>query len=327
MRALTIRPALDRISDARRFLFTFLGAVALGFCVAAMALLALDRQGLLAAPPLTATNCIDDKFAVLRGLPLDDRSLVAVGSSATWRNLDMAVFERRLPGMRAFNAAVCYLHIDQTAYLAEFILTRMPRVETVVAVVAPRDFEACRPEQTAFFDQRLAHAYLSGRLPQWLPYVTGFRPLYFAREAKRRQQERGRIEPRSHEDAYGSSVLRHVNRWSPRLRIDDRCYAGLMALESVVAAEGARLVIATTPVMPKWAAAYDPDGKAVEDWTRRIASSLRWETSLLIDGRALAWDDSRFADPVHLIYPNHRLYTEFIADKITERGTTSMVQN
>lgn len=310
----------------RPFFLALFGTVLLGFAAFAAAHVALKRKGLLPAPPLTATNCIDEKLASLRGLPLEDRTLVAVGSSATWRNLDMAVFERRFPGTRAYNAAPCYLHIDQTAYFAGFALERMPRVDTVVAVVAPRDFEACPPENTAVFDQRIAHAYLSGTVPRWLPYVTGFRPLYLAREALSLRRERakreagtgaGPSEPIA--DRYGSSVLVRAHGWRPPLRIDDRCYAGLTALEAAAAAKGAKLAVATLPVMPDWAAAFDPDGAAVEEWTRRMAAALRLGTSLLIDGRALGWGDSRFADPVHVIYPHHRPYTEFVADAMESR--------
>jgi hypothetical protein len=308
-----------RVAGARRFLLVFFGTVALGFGVIAAALAALARNGLLAAPPLTATDCIDSKFASLRGLDLTDRTLVATGSSSTWRNLDMAVFEQRFPGTRAYNAAPCYLHIDQTAYFTEFLLERMPRVETVVTVVAPRDFEACPPEQTAFFDHRLAHAYLSRQVPAWLPYITGFRPLYLAREALEARRARGSGGPEPLTDAYGSSVLRHAHDWRPPLRIDRRCFAGLTALESVVAARGARLVVATVPVMPDWAAANDPDGSRIEAWMRAMAASLRRETSLLVDGRPLAWDDSRFADSVHVIDPYHRSFTAFVADSMAAR--------
>jgi len=320
-----VRHAPDGVAS-RRFLLVFFGVVLLGFAAFGAAHLALKRKGLLPAPPLTATSCLDEKLAALRGLPLEGRTLVATGSSATWRNLDMAVFERRFPGTRAYNAAPCYLHIDQTAFFTGFMLERMPRVETVVVVTAPRDFEACPPEQTAIFDPRLAHAYLSGTAPRWLPYLTGFRPLYLVREALNLRTERARSlsEPvaASNEpvaDAYGSSILVNAHGWRPPLRIDPRCYAGLAALEGAVAAKGARLVVATLPVMPEWAAAFDPDGEAVEDWTRRMAASLRRESSLLVDGRVLAWDDCRFADPVHLIYPYHRPYTELVADTMAER--------
>jgi hypothetical protein len=100
----------------------------------------------------------------------------------------------------------------------------------------------------------------------------------------------------------------------------------LTALEATVAARGARLVVATLPVMPEWAAAFDPGGEAIEAWTRKIAASLRRETSLLVDGRVLAWGDSHFADPVHFLHPHHRPYTEFIADAMAERWPATMAR-
>src|SRR3712207_3183643 len=124
------RVARSAPADPRRFLKVVLGAAALGAMLGVRALAAPGAKGWLPAPPLTATNCVDSKFALLRRLDLSDRTLVAVGSSATWRNLDLELLERRFPGTRAYNVAPCYLHMDQTAFFAEFMLDRMPQVET-----------------------------------------------------------------------------------------------------------------------------------------------------------------------------------------------------
>jgi hypothetical protein len=316
------RRAAYSATAARRFLVVFFGAGALATAAAAAGHAGLARAGLLPPPPLTGTWCLNEKFAFLRGAApaFDDRTVLAVGSSATWRNLDMAALERRLPGARALNAAPCYLQVDQTAFLAGFLLDRMPRVDTVLAVLAPRDFEACYPEEATFFDPGLAGAYLARRAPAWLPYVTGFRPLWLMREALRIAQTREERARRVAEDAYGSSVLREPGSYWPAPRFDSRCDAALAALEEAVAARGARLVVATTPTMPAWAAAFDPDGALMEAWFRRMASALRRPETLLVDGRALGWDDGRFADPVHLLHPHHSAYTEFLADALERRG-------
>ncbi|MFC7610056.1 hypothetical protein [Teichococcus aestuarii] len=163
---------------ARRFLLTVLALILAGAGVLAGGHMALARIGRLPDPPLTATWCIDEKLAALRDVALEDRVLLALGSSATWRNLDMPLIAVQLGDERVYNAAPCYLHIDQTAFLASFLLDRAPQVRTVMVVLAPRDFESCPAEATAFFDTALGDAYLSGLVPSWLPYVTGFRPLY-----------------------------------------------------------------------------------------------------------------------------------------------------
>lgn len=298
---------------ARQFLLAFLGLVFCGIGAMAGGHVVLAQQGLLPAPPLAATWCIDEKFAAFREAPLEDRTLLAVGSSATWRNLDMAVLEQRFPGTRPYNAAPCYLHIDQTAFLAETLLERMPAVETVLTVVAPRDFESCPIEAREFFDTRLFNAYLDGVVPAWMPYVTGFRPLYLARTALELRNGREPAPEAVAEDRYGSSILRNPHHWRPEPVFDAACYAGLTALEEAAAAKGARLVVASLPVMPEWKARFDPEGKLIESWTRAMAAALREPSSILIDGRKLEWDDGRFADPVHVLYPHHTPFTDFIA--------------
>ena len=178
---------------------------------------ALGRAGLLPAPPLTGTACLNEKFAFLRAAvpPLADRTFLAIGSSATWRNLDLAVLERRLPGARAINAAPCYLHVDQTAFLAEVLLQRMPRVDTVLTVLAPRDFETCPAEDTAFFDPQAFETYLSGKAPGWLPHLTGFRPLWLLREAWRLRLRQAAGGTGWMEDGHGSSVLSRPEAFFP----------------------------------------------------------------------------------------------------------------
>ena len=76
----------------------------------------LERQELAPPPPFVGTDCIDGKLAFLKDAELDRAELVAVGSSVTMRNLDLAVFARS--GSVPLNAAPCYLYAGQTAFLA-----------------------------------------------------------------------------------------------------------------------------------------------------------------------------------------------------------------
>ncbi|MFC7737651.1 hypothetical protein ACFQX4_17840 [Roseomonas sp. GCM10028921] len=301
---------------SRRFLLVFSLLVLCGLGLVAGAHVALARKGLLPPPPLAATGCIDDKFRALRDAPLADRTLLAVGSSATWRNLDIPALERRLHGSRGYNAAPCYLHIDQTDYLTAFLLGRMPVVDTVVAVVAPRDFESCAAEERAFFDAALTDAYLDRQVPHWLPYITGFRPFYLARESLARRAS----PPADPQDPLGSSILRKPHFWRPAPSLDPRCYAALTELEETVASRRARLVVAPLPVMPEWAAQFDPDGSLIAAWTDGIRAALVLPGTVIADGTTLRWDNARFADPVHLLYPHHTPFTEFIADAIARHA-------
>ncbi|MGK7871129.1 hypothetical protein [Falsiroseomonas sp. E2-1-a20] len=219
--------------------------------------------------------------------------------------------------------------MDQTAFLAQFLLARMRQVETLLVVLAPRDFEACTDSDTAFFDPRMVGAYLSGLAPSWLVHFTAFRPLWLLREAIRQYRMRDIRAVRYAEDGHGTSVLRQTHSYFPEPVLDRRCDAAITRMEAAAAAHDVRLVVVTLPVMPAWAASFDPDGFVVEEWTRRISGALRRNESLLIDGRGLAWSNDRFADPVHLLYPYHTEFSEFIAENLSAstsrlRGTNTL---
>src|SRR3954471_25072065 len=74
----------------------------------------LSFAGRLVAPPLVGTACIDEKLNFLRESQLSTIRIMAVGSSATWRNLDMTVFG--LDPSEAINAAPCLLYVNQTDF-------------------------------------------------------------------------------------------------------------------------------------------------------------------------------------------------------------------
>jgi hypothetical protein len=306
-------------SPALRFVLVFVLTCTVGIGLIAGTLVALERRGLLPAPPVTATWCFNAKFSFLRDAPLEDRTLVSVGSSATWRNLDMAVFEARLPGSRALNAAPCFLHIDQTAFLASFLLERMPRLNTMLVVLHPRDYENCAEANTAFFDTQLAGAFVDGTAPGWLVHLLGFRPVWLLREAVRLQRTDGRGAIGAVDDPLGSSILQRKASYWPAPALDPRCDPWLPRLETMTAERKVRLVVATVPTMPAWADEFDPAGEFVDQWTRSVAGSLRRPDTIFVDGRTLRWPDGHFADPAHLMYPHHRTFSHWIADALEAR--------
>ena len=78
-RAALGRPASQANSAARHFLAVFLLVALLGVLAMATSVAALGRAGLLPAPPLTGTACLNEKFAFLRAAvpPLADRTFLA----------------------------------------------------------------------------------------------------------------------------------------------------------------------------------------------------------------------------------------------------------
>jgi hypothetical protein len=157
--SINARSLIARLSWVSIFGFTLSVWVALG----AAFLILLQFTGHLAAPPLTATACIDEKMNFLRNRDLSQVRVMAAGSSATWRNLDMAAFG--LDPARALNAAPCFLHIDQTDFFVNSLMEIMPKLQSVITVVAPRDFESCDPQETQFFEPVLGSWFLKRRMP------------------------------------------------------------------------------------------------------------------------------------------------------------------
>src|SRR3546814_127044 len=177
--------------DHRLFLVYLSAFLALGVLRILWVLYGLSLVDSLPAPPVTTTYCIDEKFKYLAEQDLAEGDLLAVGSSVTWRNLDLTPFVARGLARHPVNAAPCYLHIDQTAFLTAFLLDHQPAVETVVSVVAPRDFADCAEADRVFFAPGTAAPYVFGGTSPLLIYLANFRPLSFFRYAL---QDRKRLE-------------------------------------------------------------------------------------------------------------------------------------
>ncbi|MGF1642969.1 MAG: hypothetical protein ACFCUJ_04945 [Thiotrichales bacterium] len=305
-------------AGAFRFLIVFAVLAGLGFAVIAAGHWLLARADLLPPPPVVANACIDKKLAYLTEVDLSIPSVVAIGSSTTLRNLDMRVFERRL-GRTALNAAPCYLYMDQTAVLAEFLLDRLTALEMLLVVVHPRDFKTCDAKDRDFFNEWTLSGYLDGWLPNWWPYITGLRPFYLVKHvlAQHKQLREGgglTLVP----DGLGSEFLGAFNGWNPELVIDERCFEGVEQLVSLSRREGFELVLVLLPHEAKWRTEHDPDGTRLAAWASRL-TAVAGETVQVIDTRDLDWPTAHFSDPVHLLAPYVPTYSEIVAERLLAR--------
>jgi hypothetical protein len=306
-------------SVARRFVFGFFAFMLCGVLSYSTGLAILDRIGMLPPPPLTATLCIDEKFKFLaeRG-DLQDVDLLAVGSSVTWRNLEMSAFEKAGLARRPLNAAPCYLHVSEIVSYTAFLLERMPNVKTVVSVMAPRDFAQCSEAREDFFSHRVAGSYVFGGLPPFHIYLANRSQAKFMRDVL--QIGRMRSDPFSQftmvMDSYGSGPLRKVSTFLPKPVLADKCFDALRELESTVAAAGAVLILATFPLQPEWHALYDPDGSLVESFEKRVLTSLRLPSTAFIGGARTSTGSLLHADAVHFTWDAAVEYSAQLAAKI-----------
>jgi hypothetical protein len=184
-------PASEEVdASARRYVIGVFATILVAMVGFAVALAMLDRAGTLPPPPLTANVCIDEKFKFLADNDVRGTDLLAVGSSVTWRNLDMTAFKKSGLAKRPLNAAPCYLHISETVSYTSFLLKQMSNVRTVVTVVASRDFEQCSAPREHFFSEALAAAYVFDGLPSFPIYLANFKPHKFLADVLRIKQMR-----------------------------------------------------------------------------------------------------------------------------------------
>ena len=296
---------------ARRYVLGVLVVVAA--CIAGFAALLalLARLDMLPPPPLTGTACMDEKFKFLAERDLREVDLVAVGSSVTWRNLDVTAFRQNGMARHPINAAPCYLHVSEVVAYTSFLLARMPRVKTVVSVVAPRDFERCTSPSDAFFSATLAEAYVFDGLPAFPIYLANLAPHKFARDIFRIRQMRR--DPNAAftlvMDEHGAGPLRTSSDWLPKPAFDGMCFAALSELERTVAAHGARLIVATLPLQPEWYATHDPDGRLTAAFEQRVRGALVHPSTIVHSGPQLAAQPFSYADAVHFMWDSAVRYS------------------
>jgi hypothetical protein len=296
---------------ARRYVLGVLAVVATCIGGFAVLLALLAKLDMLPPPPLTGTACMDEKFKFLAERDLRDVDLIAVGSSVTWRNLDMTAFRQSGVARQPFNAAPCYLHVSEVVAYTGFLLAHMPRVTTVVSVLAPRDFERCTSPRDAFFSSTLAEAYIFDGLPAFPIYLANLAPHKFVRDIFRIRQMRSTTLVM---DEHGAGPLHAANEWLPKPAFDDMCFAALSELERTVTAHGARLVVATLPLQPKWRDMYDPDGQLVATFERRARGAFVHPSTLFHAGSQAASPSYSYADAVHFLWDSTVRYSANVAD-------------
>ena len=311
----------NAVGRHQRFLEYLVTFLALGVLGLLGMLYVLNAIGSLPPPPVTATYCIDEKFKFLAERDLDDVDLLAVGSSVTWRNLDMTPFVARGVAERPLNAAPCYLHMDQVAFLARFLLDHLDRVKTVVSVVAPRDFANCNEAERAFFSPDRAAPYVfEGASPLYV-YITNFRPTPFLRDAWHIAEKRSspKVFGPLFMDGYGSGPIEGTSTWSPPPRFDGTCFDALADLEAMLAERGVRLVLVSFPSSPDWLAAHDPHGDVTREFESRLRASLSDDGSLFQPSAAFAFDRSRYFDYVHLQWEGAQEFSSTVAGWLAAR--------
>lgn len=309
----------DQTPSARVHNVVLIVSVLVSLVIWASGLKILERLGRLPAPPITATNCIDEKFKFLHERDLGQVNMLAVGSSVAWRSVDLRPFKRRYgPGVHPLNAAPCYLRMNQITFLTDFYLNHLPKVRTVLGVFAMRDFAECATNPTEFFDRHDAARYIFDKSPSWHLYVKNFRPRSFIKDVLKLPAMRAG----DNMDGYGWLPL-HID--IPEVRDDvimaPSCLEALSAMSKNLARRGVRFIVVLLPPMPSWLERYDPNGVRDLRYRQFVATALDPSQAVLIDAaKALRPDDTYFADPAHIHPDSVPSFMRFVIDEIKRAG-------
>ncbi|ARP99842.1 hypothetical protein [Pseudorhodoplanes sinuspersici] len=283
-----------------------------------IALSAFDR---LPSPPVSGTWCIDSRFAWMKRTPQwKDARIIAVGSSVTWRNLDFEVTSAETKKQGVFNFAPCFLTMNQTRYLTEYILGRAAAARTVLTVLAPRDFEGCSRNRTAFFEPSIADRYIDSAGFGWWLYLRNLRLNDIFNYALNVHERRAILKF----DPFGSGPLIGTTLDTGRaFKPEPGCYFELTELAKSLDAKGVQLIVATFPVMRAWSDRHDARGITQTNFKLDIENALSGTKAILVDG-VTGWHvpDAAFVDPAHLQWPETADFTRFVWRSALQLGAT-----
>lgn len=280
-------------------------------------IVALDKAGLLPPPALVNEICADEKLTWLRNNPPDAPNLLIVGSSLAWRDIDSQQFAQRLPAARPLNGGVCHAGIDQSTWVARYLIRHFPSVQSALLVVAPQDFTSCAQKPDQLFDPGTVDAYVFDR--RWLYpfYITQFDPVSLARNAGHIADLRaahGEVESLIM-TRFGDGPLNAPgNRgllYGPVKRLDASCFTALRGFALSLSESGRHLFVTTAPLHPGWRERYDPSGELHQAFVAGVRAALAevgttsfWDGATVFGGEA-----SEFTDAIHVNWPAAQRFT------------------
>lgn len=281
----------------------------------------------LPAPAITRLNLLNEKLRFLREHPAFDPTVLAVGSSITWRQLSGKAFEPLAGGPDRFlNGATGYLRIHQTRALADFYLAHFRHVRTLLVMVSLPDFRDCANEPADLFDPKDAARYAFKDWPPLYFYVRYFTPRRYIKMAMTLKRRKTPFAGDFYLDRYGSGPV-----WLPAtvrlglryggIKPDPACVKALGGLVRDMRRRGIDLVLVFTPIHPEYRTRYP----ASIAWLARLASELPLEQSPKAGGprvldyiRDRSFTPQDFFDAFHLQWPAAKKLSARIARAIQD---------
>ncbi|WP_052213750.1 hypothetical protein [Belnapia sp. F-4-1] len=290
------------------YLLAFFGSLLGMFALYYGALLTLSAAGNLPPPAFSNSLCIDEKLHVLRKTQPGAPTLLVVGSSVAWRHFDGETLVKAAPQTEPLNGGFCGLSVNQTGFVADWLLDHYPSVQDVVMIASPQDFQDCDSKPTAVFDRDDVDDYVFGQATPWFYYTRYFSLSSLARNAVTIADKRSganRTDPLVF-DRFGSGPLA-VGEGRGQLLYgavdgpDPACLSSLSQLADRVQGDGKRLMVAMTPLHPTWRTAHDADGAVLGQFSAAIRTALGESGAQYWDSnQSYKASEEEFFDAIHL---------------------------
>lgn len=286
-----------------------------------LALVALDSVGRLPPPAFTNSLCADEKLAFFRDNPPQTPTALVLGSSAAWRGIASEEITRQHPAARPLNGSFCGLQVDETAFVADYLLQRYPSIQHVLLLVSQFDMRICSGATARVFDGAHVDEYLAGDGRVWAYYFTYFDPVSLVRNASFVKAARENALPFYPLvfTAYGDgpqttdkSRTLDLHRFNT---IDPICVASLRRLVRAITAGGRQLTVASLPLLPTEFESSDLAEVIHVQMVQEIESAIRGTTAIFWDGeRSAQVHAGDFVDPVHLRWTGARRFTSQLVE-------------
>jgi hypothetical protein len=291
-----------------RFLMGLLSGVLGSLATFYLVLFALLKTDNLPPPAFSNSLCIDDKLRFMRESPLASPDLLIIGSSVAWRHVDGELVAHRLGGVTPLNAGFCGLQVNQSAFVANWLLDQHPSIRQVVLLVAPQDFASCRKKPDAIFDREDATQFVFEGASRWPYYITYFSPTSLIRNARTVKDKRHNLaefDPLVF-TRFGDGPIKSQSPARGLLYgvpdpLDASCLAALNALSTGLNGGGRQLLVVATPIHPEWKAQFDPNGQVLSNFESSLRAQLA-PTGGRFWNAAVEWtpEAASFTDALHL---------------------------
>ena len=284
-------------------------------------LIALARIDALPPPPIVNSVCADIKLQFFRDHPPEQPTLLVVGSSVAWRDIDSAQFVRTNPRARPLNAGFCAAQMHQTHFVSNYFIERYPSINTVVAVLEPHDFRACTRTTTQLFSPSDADDYIYHRTWLYGLYLRYFDLWALQRNARHLHAVRtGRdlSDPMTF-TPYADGPLEGATGGGDLVYgkfegFDWSCFTRLHQMAEELKVQKRHFFVTTAPLNPAWRSRFDVHGSVRKAFVAGIRNALSGTGAEFWDSaESFQAEPGMFADAVHLLWPAAQKFSDALA--------------